>query len=555
MDEFMTLRLLDRMKSVFERFGVDYPAMRLILKAKLTMDRRRVPGSLTNANRKEGSGEDNYFLKSLGLYALMGLVMVPFLFIGSSWMVQMSIVFSLLLFLLTSTFISDFSSVLLDTRDRTLLAVRPVNRATLHMARAVHVMIYMSLMTAATAAAPLLVSLFARGIPFALLFAAELVLADLLILVLTALLYLLVLQWFDGEKLKDLINMVQILLSVAIMVGYQLVSRAFVLVPLGLSFAPAWWSLLLPPLWFGAPFGWLLQGEQQPYLPVLSAMALFVPAAALLLYLRCMPAFERHLVKLASHAAPARRAMTAAGWASVLLCRTREEKAFFRFAYRMMGTEREFKLHVYPSLGFSLVFPLIFPLQNALSDGWGAMKAGSGYYTMYFCAMLIPTLILMLGHSGSYKGAWIYGAVPLRDHGAIYKGTLKAALTKLLLPLFLLEGILFTAVYGLRILPHLAAVLLTLCMYAVLCYRVLMKGLPFSAPFTEAKNGALKSLAMLLLLAAFAGVHWLSTLFTGGLYLYLVLLLAANYLVWGALGRKPPAAASAAGDGVGTGAG
>ncbi|WP_426449585.1 hypothetical protein ACP26L_31710 [Paenibacillus sp. S-38] len=548
MDDFLTLRLLDRFQSLFGRLGVDYPTMRLILQAKLTMDRRRVPTVLSGTGNKESAddGQSNHFMKGLGVYALMGIVMVPCLFIGDSWMFQMSLVFSLLMFLLASSFITDFSSVLLDTRDKQILYTRPVSRQTLQMARTVHVLVYMTLMTLATAAAPLLVSVFRHGLLFALLFAAELALIDLLILVLTALLYLLILKRFDGERLKDLINMVQIALSVTIMIGYQLAGRAFEFIGLDAAFTPSWWNLLLPPLWFGAPFGWLLQGDRHPYLPVLSALALLVPVIALAIYSRSMPSFERYLVKLTAHSAPSLRGRRPAGRAARLLCRTPEERAFYRFASRMMGSEREFKLKVYPSLGFSLIFPFIFPLQTALNKGWSFMAAGSAYYSIYSCAMLVPTLILVSGYSGSYKGAWIYGAAPLRDLGAIHRGVLKAALTKLLLPLFLMECLLFAAIYGLRILPDLAAALLGISLYAVLCFRLLGGSLPFSRPFSEARGEGWKAIPLLLLLGGFAGAHKLSTLITDGLYLYIAILLACNYWAWSAFGRQAPAEAPSA---------
>ncbi|MGF7031205.1 hypothetical protein J2T17_002111 [Paenibacillus mucilaginosus] len=546
MNDFLTLRLLDRLQGLFGRLGVDYPLMRLILRTKLTMDRRRVPVILSGTAKKGSdepgdAGESNHFLKGLGMYAFMGIVMAPFLFIGGSWMFQMSIVFSLFMFLLSSSFISDFSSVLLDTRDKTILYTRPVNRRTLQMARTVHVLVYMTQMTLAIAAAPLLVSVFRHGPLFTLLFLVELALMDLLILVLTALLYLLILKRFDGERLKDLINMVQIALSVSIMIGYQLVSRAFQLIGPETTFTPSWWNLLLPPLWFGAPFGWLLQGDRHPYLAVLSAMALLIPVLALLIYVRAMPSFERYLVKLTSHDAPAVRGRKTGGRLSALLCRSPEERAFFRFAYRMMGSEREFKLKVYPSLGFSLVFPFVFPLQTAMLKGWSDMAAGSAYYAIYLCAMLVPTLILMLGYSGSYKGAWIYGAAPLRDTGAIYRGTLKAAITRLLLPIFLLDSLLFMALYGLRIAPDLAAVLLGLCLFSVLSFRILGFSLPFSRPFNEAQSEGWRALPLLLLLAVFPGLHLLSKLIGGGLYLYIAILFVGNYLAWSTLGRKTPA--------------
>ncbi len=43
----------------------------------------------------------------------------------------------------------------------------------------------------------------------------------------TAILYYFILKIFDGEKLKDIINYFQIVLSVVLALGYQIIPRVF----------------------------------------------------------------------------------------------------------------------------------------------------------------------------------------------------------------------------------------------------------------------------------------------------------------------------------------
>ena len=57
--------------------------------------------------------------------------------------------------------------------------------------------------TMAIAAPSLLVSLFRQGPAFFLLYIFEILLIDIFVVVLTALLYMTILKFFDGEKLKD----------------------------------------------------------------------------------------------------------------------------------------------------------------------------------------------------------------------------------------------------------------------------------------------------------------------------------------------------------------
>ena len=72
------LLFLDIFKGLFQKLGIDYPVMRRILQIKLTLDGRRASTVLNNSN-KEKKEENNNFIKSLGMYLLLGLVLIPFI--------------------------------------------------------------------------------------------------------------------------------------------------------------------------------------------------------------------------------------------------------------------------------------------------------------------------------------------------------------------------------------------------------------------------------------------------------------------------------------------
>src|ERR1700687_2938498 len=130
MKEFRTLKILDLFQRLFEKIGVDYPVMRKLLQVKLTMDGRRVPVIYSQSTRKQKSetSDQNNFIKSLWLYVLMGtIMMVPLLLIGQNYMFQMGFIFGILMFLIMTSMISDFSTVLLDIRDRNIIGSKPIN--------------------------------------------------------------------------------------------------------------------------------------------------------------------------------------------------------------------------------------------------------------------------------------------------------------------------------------------------------------------------------------------------------------------------------------------
>ncbi|MBQ4900369.1 hypothetical protein KB559_16145 [Paenibacillus sp. Marseille-P2973] len=542
MKEMRTLWVLDRFKGVFGKFGVDYPVMRRILQIKLTMDGRRVPTIIGKARNKDQADrgkingtEKNQFFSSLWLYLIFGAFSSMFVGLGDNFIFQMSLIFGIFMFMIMTSLISDFSSVLLDIRDRNILSTKPVNRRTIAMAKMLHICFYMFFLTGAIAIVPLGVGLVRHGIGFFLLFVAELILMDLLIVVITALIYLAVLKFFDGEKLKDFINYVQIGLTIVIALGYQLLIRLFDFVDLQQAvFQPKWWQFVIVPVWFGAPFETLLHGDNSISYLLFSLLALCVPILTFLLYIKLMPSLERNLQKLAD---PGSRKKEGAGkWLksiSHLLGSSPQEEVFFRFAWTMMGNEREFKLKVYPSIGFSLIFPFIFLFTSGRERGLSGLPGTKLHLFIYFCALLVPNVILMLKYSRSYKAAWIYRVLPIGDRVPVYRGTLMAAVVRLILPLYAVEAVVFVILFGAEIVPDLIVAGLAILAYSVLSFAYLSKALPFSERLETAQQGeGMRMIPLMLLLGGFALVHYAATLVSFGVYVYAALLLAANWVLW-----------------------
>ena len=146
MKEFRTLLFLDWFQGLFTRLGFDYRLLRRILQVKLTMDQRRVPTIFQQQGRKKGKDE-NRFIKSLWVYALFGLFVIPFIVMGDQYIFQMSITFTVLIFIVMTSMISDFSVVILDIRDHTILFTKPVERKTISLAKTLHVFIYLFFLT------------------------------------------------------------------------------------------------------------------------------------------------------------------------------------------------------------------------------------------------------------------------------------------------------------------------------------------------------------------------------------------------------------------------
>ncbi|ALC91961.1 hypothetical protein AM500_20815 [Bacillus sp. FJAT-18017] len=533
MQDFRTLKFLDKFSQIFERLGADYTVIRAILSVKLTMDSRRAPVILGNMRKKKDK-EENKFIKSLWMYGLFGLLLAPLVLLGDHFLIQMTFYFGALMFFLMTSLISDFSSVLLDLRDRAILLPKPVSRKTISLARAVHVAIYMFFLTMALAAAPLVAGLTVHGPLFFLLLLISLILVNLLIIAVTALVYYFILRFFDGEKMRDIINYVQILLTVSLALGYQLVARVFEFVNFGETIQPEWWQAFIPPVWFASLFELFLNGKTSPEFYLFAVLAFIGPIAALSVYIHLMPSFENKMQKLASGSGPSRVWVPPLDTKSArLICPDNQERAFYRFALAMMKSERDFRLKVYPSIGLSVMVPLILVLNQLQWSSFESLSESKYYLSIYTAALIIPTSVMMLKFSGRHKASWMFHAVPLKSYAPLFSGTLKAFLVRLYLPVYSLTAVAFCFIFGFDVLPSLIGSFLAAIVYSVFCTVLIKDSLPFSESFEASQeNNGLMTILYLIPMFALMGIHWLFTFVPYGVYLYVMIMLVAASVSW-----------------------
>ncbi|TCT15509.1 hypothetical protein EDC18_103214 [Natranaerovirga pectinivora] len=534
MKNFMSLRILDLFGGVINRVGADYKMVRRIMQVKLTLDRRRVPTLFNDSNKKDKDQDKNYFFWSMLFYMFIGsVVLVPIVVLGENYMFQMSLIFGVLMFMIMTLLISDFSSVLLDLRDKNILGTKPVSSKTINVAKILHILIYMMLLTFSLCGTALIAALFRHGFVFFIVFLVSIIFADLLIVVLTALFYLLILRVFDGEKLKDIITYVQIVLSIGITVGYQFVGRLFNFSDLQFTYESKFWHLFIIPSWYGSTFDMILNNHYTSYNITSAILAFGVPIIAICIYIKLIPVFERNLQKLNQHGERKKKSRNFAEAVSVLFSINRYERTYFKFAYNMFKTERDFKLKVYPSLGIALVFPYIMLFNILQGQGFGSLSNSKMYLWLYMSALIIPNIVMMSKHSSQWKGSWIYRMVPYDSKEFIIKGTLKAALARLVVPIYIINAGVFIGLFGVSIIPDIVVIFISLLAFTVICFIGLDKGLPFSENFEVVKETeGLKFLGLIIVLGVFAFLHYIFLTFKLGIYLYLVLLLIFNFLIW-----------------------
>ena len=537
MKEFKVLKILDKLSWLYTKAGVDYNILRLIINTKLTMDGRRKSTVFNNETNKKKK-ESNEFYKALLMYAFIGIFLALMLIFDINKMYLMSGFFSVIMFMILTIFISDFSHVILDVRDKNIIATKGIDNKTINAAKITHVFIYMTYLTLSLVGVSFIVSL-KYGIIYFLIFFIEIILIDIFMIIITALAYLLVLKFFDGEKLKDIINFVQIGLSIFMVVIYQIVPRLFSIIDISkINYNEKIWHLLIPPMWFAAPLS-ILYGEEITIIKIImSVLAVSIPIISIIIYLKLTPTFEKNLQKLNNNEANIKEKGRLLIKINNLFCKDNTERAFFNFAIGIVSSEREFKLKVYPNLALGVVLPIVFMMpgidRNNPIGILESLRNSRQYLSIYAFALAIPNILIMSRYSEKYMGAWIYQIAPIKNMSSVFRGVLKGVIYKFVVIPYSIISLIYIMIFGPKVILHLIIVFLVLISLVILNFIILKKSLPFSKKF-EATNGGesvgIVFIHMISVLIAL-GIHFALSNNKIASYIYIFILIIFNLLLW-----------------------
>ncbi|AWK49626.1 hypothetical protein DIC82_00320 [Clostridium beijerinckii] len=539
MKDFTVLKILDKFKGLYIKFGINYKIMRLILQTKLTMDGRRVSSVMKNNKKTDEDSDKNNYLYLLMTNAFMSIFIGLIMMMGMSSLQATNIVMGINLFMMISIMISDFSAVLLDIKEKNILLSRPIDSKTFNAAKTTHICIYLTGLSLSLNVIPLIIGTIKYGVLFFIIFIIENMLSVLIVIAITALLYTLVLKFFDGEKLKDIINYFQILLAFIFAFGYQLVGRVFNITNMRSDYVPEIWHALLPSMWFAAPFGILIDGNKESFLIFLFVLAIIGPIILITLYIkRVVPYFEKNLQKLNDNGGNVkRRSKKRKEFIATLICKDNIEKSMFKLTQNMISTERNLKLKVYPSLAMALFMPIIFMFMDRDESFMDKIQTGFGgkiHLLMYISIFIMCFCTAFINNSDSYKGAFIYKVLPIENPGVILKGAVKGTIFKLIMPVYILEAVIFLILKGPAIIIDLIAMFLVLLILSLVYFKISNKAMPFSVKFATADSGKLiwPGIITMLLLGVLVIVHIVirnNMIFVG---VYTLVLLIINVILW-----------------------
>ena len=552
MKDFIFLKFLDLFKWAFAK-DIDYPALRKIIQLKIVLDARTSANSSLGAfrnnrglltrlssNNKKERNRNNI---TMVLYFVIGLLVTPLVGIPTQYMsitTLMGILITLFMIFIGTRIISVFSTVLINTSDSKILSFRPVNKKTISTARTIYCVYYIGIMSIALIIAPIVAISIKYSIMAGGLLIIDAILIDMFFVALVALLYYFVLKFFDGEKLKDVITGIQIVLGLIVFVASH---AMYILQPLekriqDMSFHI--WFMFTPTYWFVAPYGLIYNGFNKEYI-IGAIIGLVIPIVCIAIYISRLTKFEVYLEKLDKVSKSKKKTkfslMNSIG---KLICTSKEEKAFFDFSGHIMKNEREFKAKAYPQLIRGLFSPIVFIFIFTQNSSIESIRHGYTFLILYFGVATVASFVYLLKYSTGYKGAWLYHVVPLKNQEVAYTGALKAFFVRIILPIVSILAIIMVGFWGVDRIPEAITLIFASALAFPISYKLSASVLPFSVPFAErARGNRGRGMWTLGIMAIIALAQFIYDYFIPyGNYIFMVIVIIGCYITWKYLFKK-----------------
>ena len=534
MEDFFSLKILDLFRPLFEAFGVEYEKMRLIVNMKLTLDKRK----------NNSSENKNSLMQSVILYLIIGFVASRIIVMPLDIMTKMTVLFALIFVMLLTCFITDFSSVILDTYDRHIIGITDVKDITLNMAKIVHIVIYISIMSLSISAFSILMILMAYNIGFCLLFILCMILMDFLLIMMTSVIYYLLIKKFKGEKLKDVLNLFQIFMILVFSIMYYLITSSLSDIQINYTFSIKAYDLFIPFMWFASLFCVAFYGKIETLYIIMSILGIIVPILSILIYIKLTPAFERNLEKLEQVSYNEKDSKAKKSFVSKLgdkICKNNEEKSFFEFIYTNLSRDREFKTRVYPTLASGIIMPLVllivtYDRSMSIMEYLKSLSTTNNFLNIYLAVILLQNCILLLKYSKEYEASFIYDVLPISKKKNIYSAEFKVIIIKLFVPVFIIIGIPYLILFKAKFIVHLLIAFVSTIFISMGTFRVNDKSLPFSEDYAVTANTS--NFLNIIKSIGFVGVavllHYLIILKAPYIFsvAYLILLILIMKIIW-----------------------
>lgn len=544
--------------SLYRKIGVDTRHLEIILTAKLMMDDRRPNTFHQTRQKKSDKAISGATIGTMIFSALLGFLFLFSFRISDILVTQLTFYFSMYIFMLASTLISDFTSVLIDVRDNYIILPKPVTDKTFVLSRLLHILIHVTKIIFPLAIPAVGYVGFFHGYWPAIAFFLVVLSATAFTVFLINIIYLLILRVTSPRKFQNVISYVQIAMTVIIFAGYQLMPSLINKITTGsYNISINSWVWILPSYWLALGWQFFAFFSVTPALVTGATITLFLPPLSLLLVTKYFaPSFNEKLSLITTsseESAPGpktsiykqRPVVSFADRLAKVFAKKGEERTGFLITWKLTARLKDFRLKVYPSVGYLLVFFVLMLMNNKgfsfdqLKDPRGGART-SIVTMIYSCSFLLVLALGQLQYSDKFKAAWFYFTTPITKPGLIFTGAVKAVVVKFYLPIAMLVSVIGTMFIGVRLLPNILLGISNVLLSAILLSLLTLRNFPFSASQqTSQKAGALfRGFISMIIVFTLGLAHFLIYNIQVVVIISLVLSSLANWLLFDYMKNK-----------------
>jgi hypothetical protein len=186
------------------------------------------------------------------------------------------------------------------------------------------------------------------------------------------------------------------------------------------------------------------------------------------------------------------------------------EREAFLFTWKMTSRSRDFKMRVYPQIGYMLVLLFLFGFRSlkhilAIDNAdFSSVDERAIFFILsiiYISGFVFMGAVLQLAFTENFKSAWVYYIAPVTQPGQIIRGSIKACLSKFLFPIAVVVILSGLILFGTAVIPNFLFGFGNVWLMCNMLSWLAMDRLPFSISIKNQKKGEISTRNFFMLIA------------------------------------------------------
>lgn len=509
---------------LYNKMGVNIRHLKAILTTKLIMDDRRPNGFQQMQQRRNKKPVSSATLSTILMSVLAGCLFAFMSSVITNTITRFTIFFSFYITFLASILIADFTSVLIDVRDTYIILPKPVTDRTFMLSRLLHILIHLCKISVPMALPGAIFFTVQYGAWALVAFIPVVLMAVLFTIFLINACYILILKITTPQKFQNIISYIQIAFAIFFYACYQLVPRMIGRFT-SYDISDIKGVILLPSYWFAGAWQQIYSPANSFLLWVCLVLSFAVPLLSIWVVIKYFaPSFNQKLALISAstgEGAPGdlvvkkeKPSSSYSQFLAKLFTRHGAERSGFLFTWRMMLRSREFKMKVYPAIGYMLVI-IVLMFFNMKSMTFHDIREQTDkgriavLIIIYFSNLLLVSALGQITMHDKFKAAWIFFTTPVDVPGKIVSGAVKASIAQFFFPVAFVIAVVLVSVAGISIIPNVLFGISNVLLITSISAYVSANKLPFSsAPNIKQSRGMLRVFTVMIPGTIIAVAHY-----------------------------------------------